>query len=134
MIPSTKQKWVIDRLKRQGWKTNDHFMSYSPEQCLLWFPKDQYDSSFDWDGFPFFYIDNRKGMWMHFRPRQNGAMHLNYYLPMLTLKNWDKSTKPFLQLCAKLNKDWDLMNFDTFSEREGLYGTDVAVSGLKIVT
>lgn len=109
-------------------------MSYSPEQCLLWFPKDQYDSSFDWDGFPFFYIDNRKGMWMHFRPRQNGAMHLNYYLPMLTLKNWDKSTKPFLQLCAKLNKDWDLMNFDTFSEREGLYGTDVAVSGLKIVT
>jgi hypothetical protein len=134
MIPTTKQKWVIDRLKRQGWKTNTHFMSYSPEQCLLWFPKDQYDSSFDWDGFPFFYMDNRKGLWMHFRPLQNPALHLDYHIPWLTVKNWDSLIKPFLKTCEMLNKNRDLMNFDTFSQRESMYGTDVAVSGLHLVT
>ena len=133
MIPTTKQKWVIDRLKRQGWKTDEHFMSYSQEQCLLWLPLNTYDA-FDWDGFPFFYMDNRKGLWLHFRPRQNPALHLDYHIPWLTVKNWDKLTKPFLQTCEKLNKNWNLMNFDTFSENHGAYGADVDVSGLHLVT
>ena len=134
MIPTTKQKWVIDRLKRQGWKTNAHFMSYSTEQCLLWFPKNQYDSSFDWDGCPFFYMDNRKGLWLHFRPRQNPALHLDYHIPWLTGKNWDSLIKPFLKTCETLNKNGDLLNFNTFSEKHGKYGSDVGVSGLHLVS
>ena len=133
MILSSKQKWVVDRLKRQGWKTCEHFMTYSTEQCLLWLPLKEYDQ-FDWSGIPFFYMDNRKGCWFHFRPRQNEALHLKYHVPWLTVKNWDKYTKPFIQTCRILNDNRDVMNFDTFSERSSVCGTDVAVSGLHLVS
>ena len=119
MILNSKEKWVVDRLKRQGWRTDTHFMSYSPDQCLLWLPGKVVNTSFDWCGRPFFYMDRRKGLWLHFRPKQNPAMHLTYHISWLTLKNWDKSINPFLQMCAKLNDDWDLMNFEKFSEKHG---------------
>lgn len=141
MITTPKQKWVIDRLKRQGWRTDSHFMSYSPDQCLLWLPpglletpQKTYDTSFDWVGVPMFYMDNRKGLWMYFRPRQTPALHLNYHFEWLTLKNWDKLTKPFLETCSTFNKNRDFLNFDTFLERSSVYGTDVAVTGLHLVS
>lgn len=134
MILNSKEKWVVDRLKRQGWQTDNHFMSYSPDQCLLWLPGKVVDTSFDWCGRPFFYMDRIKGSWLHFRPKQNPALHIDYHILRLTVKNWDRSLTPFLETCKMLNSNWNVMNFDTFLERSSVYGTDVAVSGLNLVS
>jgi hypothetical protein len=48
--------------------------------------------------------------------------------------NWDRLTKPFLQMCVKLNRNRDLLNFEAFSEKHGEYGADVDVSDLHTVS
>lgn len=84
---NSKQKWVVDRLRRDGWSI---YRNDLPAEYYLHKNLEHYYST------QVFFAINNMGYRMEFRPRANSAMHLHYYLGYnLGVKNWNKIKEVF---------------------------------------
>lgn len=90
--PTSKEKWVIDRLKRDGWRLFRD--DYNEQEICFYRPFHQWQQ-WDWVGVPWIYINRQKGVWVNFRNRASGQerIHHNYFLSWPTLKNWGEIDK-----------------------------------------
>jgi hypothetical protein len=88
-LPTTKEKWVIDRLKRDGWILFRD--DYSNEEICFYRPFEKW-GQFDWCGVPHLLINRRKGTWIEFRNsrHEQQRIHHRYYLDWPTKKNWSQ--------------------------------------------
>ena len=84
MIPDSKERWVIQQLKKRGYRDFNQFCDH---EMLLWKPLENYQS-FDWcDSFQF-HISRQKGCWLHYRPRWRPQLHLTWHFSWPTMKAW----------------------------------------------
>lgn len=79
MILTPKQKWVVDRLKKEGWKV---YRDDMPEEYYLYKNIEKYYSS------EMFFVIDGFGCRIEFRPNGNPALHLKYYFRWPSKKNW----------------------------------------------
>ena len=85
MILTSKEKWLVNRLKKSGY--DDRFHNYSEEECALWKPIGCCHS-FDWTNTFIFYIKRYNNLRIEFRPGKMESLHLIKYFPSLGIKNW----------------------------------------------
>jgi len=100
MILTTKEKWVVDKLKRNGYKADYH--DYSPDEMLVYKSLSSCNQSFDWTNTLLFYISKRKGCRIEFRHWEHEALHLVHYFAWPTIKNWH-TIDEFETFCRKFS-------------------------------
>jgi hypothetical protein len=83
-VPTSKEKWVIDRLKREGWKT---FGDYSDTECLLWKPLKSW-GGWNVTGCIEFFISRDMGCYLKFRPSEKPQLHFTWHFRWPSKKNW----------------------------------------------
>ncbi len=99
MILTPKQKWVVDRLKRNGYKADFH--NYSDDEMLV-YKSISINPGFDWVNTVIFYISNKKGCRAEFRPVEHEALHLVHHFSWPTMKNWGE-IEEFERFCKKFS-------------------------------
>lgn len=102
-IPTTKEKWVIDKLKREGWRVFRD--DYSDIEIVLYRPFHPWEQ-FRLCGVPILYINHRKGIWLEFRNTNidQERIHHHWYFDWPTLKNWEQ-----INLACKYMRKLDVL-------------------------
>ena len=106
MILTPKQKWVVDRLKRNGYKADFH--NYSDDEMLVYKSLSSCSQQFDWVNTVIFYISNKNGCRAEFRHWEHESLHLVHYFSWPTIRNWGEIDE-FEQFCRKFSWN-DIMN------------------------
>ena len=87
MLLTTKEKWIVDKLVRDGW--NNNFHDYSADEMMLWKKNpEQCWGGFNWINTMHFFINRQKGLRIEYRKRENPHIHHICYLSWLGVKNW----------------------------------------------
>ncbi len=96
-IPSGRERWVINRLLRQGW--SDNWNDYSENEMLLYIGAQPHHTDTTYS--VKFFIHRERGCRMEYRDPKQPQLHYIYYMAWPTTKNWHEIAN-FLEFCARV--------------------------------
>lgn len=94
-IPTPKESWVINKLKREGF--SDNWTDYSTDEMLLFKPLRSYSGYHS----VYFFISRLRGCRMEYRDFRQPQLHYVYYMAWPNMKNWHEITD-FHLFCVRV--------------------------------